>query len=762
MEQTLTFTNRVHVPLRQQALRQGVPWPRGAVRGGMLLQARDEAGQTLPLAGRELNHWPDGSVQWSLLDLALDFPPSGARAVRVMPAEDAGPEPRDPVIVRTAAQGITLSNGQTRLTVTANSPTTLIADWEAGQLDVQVVDDAGCTFTAARDLARRVWVEDANPLRATVRLDGRHTAADGSTLLDYWLRVTLTAGRRDAQLTYHYHNREDREPGVTLSAMALRLETHLPADAARCVVQNNRGRHFRTTPVRLTGDVEICSSNTMALADYPRLHAGITGGGAGRVFIRDEASLRDDPADKPWFLRDVVDFKFQSADRPEAYVWSCLGLVSAAASLVAAGGNMIGLHPKSLTVRGSAVTYDLWPSWAGPMEITQGEGRTLALHLAPLPGDASDQQIIEQYLSWELGGVYAHGSAQAPVAVALDPVHVRNCRVFQVDKLPAYDPQRHFALERKLESSFAPPGPTPANGHWHFGDVFYRWDIGANNEEMAGHIWFQEFLRTGRSECLERGLAQAQHILDVDLCAHSADPYQRGGMCAHGPRHNRCAAYPSHMWFTELLFAYAMTGDAEFRAAAGRTCDNLLFWINDPQGFATICADGREAGQPLINLTWTYAFLPEQRYLEGIWKIVRECFMARVEQFGALVYHKPHEGLPVLRQPNYGQWAAWEGLFYVWELTGDEALRRFLLAQLEARVVEAKLATAGSFRDTDVNVAAYGYYLTGDPQWIARAARPFRAMFRCVNWPFGYVKAMFYLHLALTHEVVSDDDVLLG
>src|SRR5690606_28076424 len=162
-------------------------------------------------------------------------------------------------------------------------------------------------------------------------------------------------------------------PGVQLRTMNLELRTALPAGAQRSIMQVNRGRNFRTEPVRVPEDFEICSSNTMDLASYPQTHEGITGGGKGRVFIRQPELLRDDPMRKPWFLRNVVDFKFQSKDAPEAYVWSYLGLVSERGSLVVAGGNMVGLHPKSLSIRANVVRYAIWPDWAGTMDVTQGE-----------------------------------------------------------------------------------------------------------------------------------------------------------------------------------------------------------------------------------------------------------------------------------------------------------------------------------------------------------------------------------------------------
>ncbi len=770
MQQYIKLQNRVNLSFRSQLIRHGVPWPCGALPAGTMMAALDEDGQQIPIAGRTLNSWPDGSVQWSLVDLAVDVPANGKR--RIIIDTETAPEADiiNPVTVQETGDRISVGNGLAHLVF---GPAAIVEQWtsdgrtviEDGGFDVQLEDAAGTTYSAAADSSRRLTIEDVNPLCATLRIDGKHQAEDGSTLLDFWLRFRVTANRADVKITYHYRNLEDAEPGIELRSMAMRLHSALPADATRAIVQVNRGRDFQTEYFRLADDLEICSSNTMALDTYEETHQarGILGGGNGRVFIRDLALLRENMSGKPWFLRDVVDFKFKSGDHPEAYVFSYLGLTSETGSLVVAGGNMVGLHPKSLSIEGKVIRYAIWPDWAGVMDVTQGEGRTLDFYVGPLAPDAGDEEIARQYFAWEGGGIYPHFPAQPCIAVSLDPVHVRKCQVFSVDKLPAYDPQAHFGFERKVLRQWTPAEAPAATGHWHYGDVFSAWDIGVNNEEMAGLVWFQEYLRSGRAECLDRGLAQAQHIADVDIVAYSSDPYQNGGMCAHGPRHNHCAAYPSHMWFTELLFAYALTGDDQFRKAAARVCDNLVFWINDPQGFDHICNDGREAGQPLINLAWCYRFIPEERYLAAMWKVVREGFMANAARHdGRLVYMKPREDMPLLQYEGYGEWAAWEGLYWVWELTRDEELREFLLSQFEWRLTEEQMRTHGSVRETDYNAAAYAWYMTEDPKWLHRVARPFAAMFRCAQWSFGWIKAMYFIHLAFEHGIIRDEDVLIS
>jgi len=780
MRQTITLKNPMNLPFLSQPIRQGVPWPRGAIAGEPMLAASDEAGQPVPLAARVLNRWPDGSAQWTLLDLAVDLAPNARRTIVVADDASSGAAaaPANPVrVMKQSGEGIVVDNGVLHLQFAASGPG-IIERWahqgravvEPGGFDVLIVEKQGKTYSATAGVARR-FVEEANPLRAVVRIEGKHRAADGSTLLDYWLRFTVTAGRPDVKITYHYHNREDypaAAPGVPqalLRSMRMQLDTAMPADAERAIVHATRGLRTRPEYYRLGEDVEICSADRTDVSDYEARHQGrgLTGGGMGRLFVSDVELLRDDPAAKPWFLRNIVDFKFGSVNQPEAFVFSYLGLVSNAGSLVAAGLNMVGLHPKSLSVAGRTLRYDVWPEWAGVMDITQGEGRTMDFCLGALEPDATDEAIAARYYSWERGSIYSHNGVGPPVAVSLDPAHVRQCEVFAIDKLPVADRDAHFAFERKVQARWTPDGGVPARGHWNYGDIDGDWVNAGNNIEMAGLPWFQEYLRSGRTVCLDVALAQAQHIIDVDLVAKSSFPYQEGGMCAHCPRHNHGAAYPSHMWFTELLFAYALTGDREFLDAAGRTCDNLVLWINDPWGFEIVNCDGREAGQPLINLAWTYEFLPEPRYLEAMQKVVRECYMDKVKRFGRLTYLKPHERMPLVQYDGYGEWAAWEGLFWVWNVTRDEALRTFLLEQFERRLTEDQMAAAGEdFRSVDYNVAAYAFYLSDDRKWLDRVARPFRVAFRSVNWPFAWVKSMYFIKLAFERGLITDDDVLIA
>ena len=725
--QTLTLNNRIHRPLQAQPITYGVPWPEGVVQDVSEFALRDENGCELPAGFTPLNAWPDGSVQWSLVDFALDFEPSAERKVTVAAGESARPAPAHPVEARVEGDTARIGNGRVEVVVTTR-PGALLEKWEADGRPIAEAGGFDVSFTGADGTRhsisagpREASVEHLNPLRGVLRLDGKHASEDGAELLDYFLRIEVRADRPDVKITHSFRNRELPTPGIEIRDLRAELCTAAPADAKRCFTANNIGRHYRDTFMRVDEDPQIVASDTGDLDRYAETHKDNE---RGDCFVRDPAVLHDPPEGKPWFLKNP---KYRLQAGGNRCVWPYLALTGEGGGVTAAFEQMVSLHPKSLTVEGSMLRFGIWPDWAGPLSITQGAGRSTAIRVAPVPQGASDMDIQNRYLSWELGGVHTHVPPMATVAIHPDVEHVRGCKVFALDKLPPYAPDERLLFERKVLDAwigvtYGQLGatdhvvPPPGHGFWGFGDT------GANNEEMWGLVYFQNHLRSGNWSCAETGLALATHVMEVDFVDFSVDEFQNGGMVSHCLHHNDGAAYPSHMWFTELLFAYALTGDQEYKRTAMRICENLYRWVESDVGFDVISATEREAGQPMINLTWCYRFNPDPRYLEACRKIIREFLMASAEKYGRMTSAEPHN-MPVKIMP-YGDYASWEGMFWYWEITGDEEVRQFMLRELEKRLVPERMGTHGFHRTTDYNPAAYAYYMTGDESWLERVARP--------------------------------------
>ncbi|MCC7193790.1 MAG: hypothetical protein IT444_13530 [Phycisphaeraceae bacterium] len=767
--QTIHIHNRSHRTFPNQPITYGIPWPEGTIRDVSELVCRNEAGTEVPAAFKCLNTWPDGSVQWSLLDTAVDLNPSAGVGLTIAQGKSSKPRHANPVKASLDGESVRVGNGLVELALSARQ-NELLTGWTAGKLPLVAPDGFDVTFRwngsrySLKAGPRKVTLEENNPLRVVVRFDGKHGLVSGEgekTCLDYFLRIEVRAGRSDVKITHAFRNRELPTPGLAISHFDMTFHTAIDEKAKRCFTANSRTRHYLTESMRVDEDPEIVASDTGDIDNYATKHVERN---AADSFVRDAAVLHDPPENKPWWLRDI---KFRLQAGGSRCVWPYLALLDSRHGVLISLKGLTNLHPKSLSSKGSTLRVALWPEWAGNLAITQGAGRSHVVHLAPLSADDSDEAIQTRYLSWEYGGFYTGSAGGEPIKIIPDIEHVRKCSVFAIDLLPAYEPRKHFAFERKVLDawigiSYGELGAVdqvaqwPPSGFWHYGDN----GLG-NNEEMHNLVYFQNYLRTGNFGCAEYALNGTRHMLEVDHCAFSTDPLQNGGQVAHTVNHNDGTAYPSHEWFTEYLFAYALTGDREYLEGAKRACEHLLHWINDAEGFAIISADQREAGQPMIDLTWCYDFLRDERYLKACWKIVREYLMRNTAKLGQMLDEKPSSS-PV-KVCSYGDYAAWEGMFWLWQRERDpskrEELKAFMLSQLEWRLVWEKMGVHGFHRVTDYNPAAYAYYLTGDKEWLNRVSYPFWHAFRAARWPLGWVHAMYYIKLALDFDLVNDRDV---
>jgi len=761
MSQTITVKNRLWRQFKSQHFHCGVPWPIGTLKDEKAISLSTDSGTRLPVAARVLNRWPDGSVQWSLLDFAVDFIEEEAHSLIAAADGKHSPLPVNPVKVRKSKSSVRASNGIVDIEFAKKG--SVITEWHAGgrnvvepnSFDVIVTDLNDKLYTVSMS-DRKISVEHSNPLRAVIRVDGKHKAEDGSTLLHFWLKFTIVANRPDIKITYHFRNREEEIPSTKVKSIAITAKVGVGVDAKRSFIHTRRGRNSQWAMLRVDDDLEICAADCMDVDNYPTYHSE---NGTGMMFVRRREVLRDEGPDIPWFMRNREFRKsFRGPGGREMTTMPHIGLCGKEQSLLFCGGNMAGMHPKALRITDNTVNYFIWPDWAGPLEIRQGAGCTHDYYVTAMDAQTSDDEFLTQYLSWENGSVH---NMRPSFDIIPDIEWVRACEVFNVHRLPQYLPDEHFHLERKISKVFH-KHPTPiANGMWNYGDRYPDGGCIYNNEEMHMQTYLQDYLRSGKWDNGHRGLLGCQHIIDVDYVDYSIYPAQHHGMCAHCPQHNDGAVYPSHMWFHELFIAHALTGNPEFKQTALNMCENLLYWIDSDEEFGVVATDLRESGQPLIELTYAYQFNPDQRYVDGCMKIFTKALAANADHFGRMSAPEPNADIVAELADGYGDYAVNQGIFWLWELTGNEKIKEFYLKQCNLFVSEERAGTEGFYRTTDYNRAAFAYYMTGDRKWLDRIARAFRAAFREAKWPLGWQHSMYYMKLALDFGIVTDEDVLI-
>ncbi|MFE7509613.1 Tat pathway signal sequence domain protein, partial [Promicromonospora sp. NPDC057488] len=209
----------------------GVPWPRGAFAPDQQFSLTTTAGEAVPVQTWPTGWWPDGSVKWTTHAVSADAP--RAATYRLTAGRPSTPEDR--VRVRETPGEITVDTGTVQVVFARNGNQVVRAIRRGGQdvarngrlvvsrQDVPDTDRGGAarheTFTGAVD---RVTVEQSGPVRAVVKVEGKHRKGHRAWL-PFVLRFYLYAGSDGVRAvhTFVFDGDENRDfitgIGVTFS-----------------------------------------------------------------------------------------------------------------------------------------------------------------------------------------------------------------------------------------------------------------------------------------------------------------------------------------------------------------------------------------------------------------------------------------------------------------------------------------------------------------------------------------------------------------
>lgn len=188
--------------------RIGLPFPSGMVK--------EQGGRaSLAVEGREyqtrvLKRWPDGSVKWALVEFLASPPKGGSDKVRIIdgPGVSAGAplagERNGVISVDTGPMQVALRKVGFNLfdKVVVGGRDVVGSGSSRG---IVLVDGDGREFLASRYKGTKVVIEENGPVKATVRVDGRHAAEQG-WLLDYTMRLFFVKGQSRVKAQYTLRN----------------------------------------------------------------------------------------------------------------------------------------------------------------------------------------------------------------------------------------------------------------------------------------------------------------------------------------------------------------------------------------------------------------------------------------------------------------------------------------------------------------------------------------------------------------------------
>jgi hypothetical protein len=566
----------------------GVPWPKGVVKaaGQMSLTAADGrpvAIQTWPLA-----YWPDGSIKWT--GHAIGAIASLAGPFKLSPTA-GGKELVSTSVIKCVEDntGFSIDTGAVQARVLKEGD----AFFESLSIGERVVARSGRLIAVREDRTnyasqrilreeeftsriQRVTLEQSGPLRAVVKVEGRHRATGGGReWLPFVVRLYFQAGSAEVRLVHTFvfdgDDQKDFIKGIGLAfTIPFREELH-----NRHIRFVGDGSGVWAQPIRMlpgfNGKVgeetkalyeqHLAGQRVPALADLqPQTRAALL-----TMPIWGDAKLTQPGADGFSIYKRTTSASswLHVTDGRRALGFALLGDVS--------GGLAVGMkdfwqkHPASIEIvdgakpagelriwlwspegepmdlrhydtvpHGLAVNYEDWkPGWSTAL----GVANTHELTLWAFDAIPSDAQLTAM----------ARAAEEPPILVAT-PEYYHALQVFGRWSLPDRSTPTLRWIEDQVQGLVdyyrAQVEQRSWYGFWDFGDIMHNYDAGrhewrydvggwawANTELMPDMLLWYSFLRTGRADLYRFAEAMTRHTSEVDV--HHIGPF-----APLGSRHN--------------------------------------------------------------------------------------------------------------------------------------------------------------------------------------------------------------------------------
>jgi len=663
----------------------GVPFPQGALPEAGLAVLRDGE-QAAPAQFSDTGRWPDGSVRWLLVHALVDLPGNQARDLALEVASEPPTPPLFSVQAERTDQGVLVDTGALRFRIPADGGRLfeeialdgkpVLGDAATSGFTVTVGEEA---YSTAHD-APSIEIEEAGPIRAVVRLDGKHRSAQGAGLLDYRVRVIAWAGKPYVEVAYQFVHAEEAEA----------LEV--------------RRIHLEVTP-QASGPVEVV---------------------AGEGYYKTRLQQNETGVE---LISDAEKILFESVEHhTDCYYgtfWADWRGPEGGFALTVRQAQQN--FPKRLAAAPERMTLEIWPESAAPLTLRQGVAKTHRMlfhfHGAQVPlGEISVRSL--QFRIPDHPTLPAEWHAQSGV---WDDV---------------FTTETHARMEALILDTI--DSRVSALGMLHYGDDpgwgytaqgRGRGAIVWNNLEYdLPHHLFLHYARDGQRRHFEAARNAAQHWLDVDFCHHSADPLRQGGLIIHSADHVTGGVTVSHEWVEGLLEYYHFTGLRDAWEAGLAVGENIIRRVEASRMLERAGSYSvRELGWALYAMMALYRETHEERYLDLARRMV-EGFLAWGESEGGL--YSPYTDHITALKPFMISLSL-NALKHYHRATGDARAAELIVRETD-RMIEQARSPAGIFFYKELpslmtqqatghmfETLAYAYVLTGKRRYLEIGLRQF-------------------------------------
>ena len=666
-----------------------IPFAQGALTDadGLIVRDGDSA---LPAQKRILSVWPDESVKWLLVHLQPDLPGNSDKELQFEIGVSPAPSPPPPVAitVEDTSDGVVVDTGRLRFLIARAGflPITQVELdgrrlWRDEPLQGIRMQCGGRELSSVRS-ELDVEVEESGPLRAAIRVRGKHLDRDGNPFIDFRGRIIAHAGKPFVEVEYQFLHCEDEGD---LELREVRLDFREAAeDTAELALGEG---YYRTNIQESEEPLEFAiTANTLLYQSnehytdcfYGDLWTDWRGGGAG-----------------------------------------------VAVSVFQAHQNF----PKKLRVTQEGIECSLFPSDAPHATLRQGMAKTHRLLLHFHDGTLPLEEISSRSLQFQL-----------PDRPALPAEWYRENNPWGMDSFPESLPDRLMVRLSRVHDS-----RPRALGMFHIGDApdaGYT-DQGrgrgslvwVNNEYDRAHACTLFYALCGERRVLESGFRAAEHWLDVDFCHYSKDPLRHGGLVIHCAGHVTAGVVPSHEWVEGFLDYYHLTGKREALEAATMVAENVIRHMAEPHMRVPGVASAREGGWALEAMVPMWLQTGEERYRTESRRLA-DLFLAWHEEFGGMLAPYTSHSMP--RVP-FMVFIAANALARFLLVEDDERVRKLIVETVDD-MIEHCLGVGGVFYYKElpslripaptlhaVEALAHAFRLTGERRYLEVAARQFAA-----------------------------------
>jgi hypothetical protein len=567
----------------------GMPWPQGAAKRDQAFQAKTDKGESVPVQTWPLAYWPDGSLKWTGHAIGSSEAPSKLTIVVGAPAV-----PVQSVTLRETAQTIEVDTGVIRCRIGKSGGAVI----ELIERDGKPIAKDGRLVCLRQDrsakeqgvvrqekfsgVISKASVEQSGPVRAVVKLEGKHASAEPSRAwLPFTLRLYFYAGGETVRIMHSFvfdgDESKDFIQGLGVSfTVPMRDALHdrhvrfagegngLWAEGVRNLTGLRRDPGAAVTQKQLAG--EACPP----VGEFPDA-------------VRTRLKLI--PAWNDYTLFQPTADSFQIHKRTaEDCCWLAADQGRRAAGLGYIGGVSGGLafglrdfwqrHPTQLDIRGATsdnavVTLWFWAPDAPTMDLRfYHQGMGMDTHPEEIEGLEITYEDYEkgfatavgiarssEIMLWAVAATptrnkvveMAH-AVQTPPMLACRPEHHHSAAIFgALWNLPARSTPVRAKIEDQLDWSISYYQKQIEQrrwyGFWNYGDVMHtydqdrhvwRYDVGGfawDNSELSTDLWlWYSFLRTGRADIFRMAEAMTRHTGEVDV-------YHAGRFAGLGTRH---------------------------------------------------------------------------------------------------------------------------------------------------------------------------------------------------------------------------------